>query len=336
LFHNLFRGVISYDAGRQKKDKEMKDDWDSVSSPANENAAWDAVSAPAPQKKKRAPIEVPVLRKIALFLGIVLLLALSGGSAFWIVRNHAISFPNPSDTATARIHATATAKANSASTAQVVATGEAYATSTAQAAATATTEEQIYNQATGGPPAFSDPLTDDTNSWGVLSTSWGGSCAFTAGAYHLALSQPHYWLWCVCASTGNLNNFAFQVQVNIVKGNDGGIVFSPAANDYYRAYVTTGTSSQGIPGGLYLLYRQEGSQYHTLRYGFSTAIQGGLNQANVVTIVVENGSFYFYDNGQFLISDSVSAFSNGTAGVGAQSDNLATDVIFSNVKIWTL
>ncbi len=320
----------------------MKDDWDSVSSPAEEDAAWDAVSSPAQEEMVRtavsasAPrnraghIEMPVLRKIALFSGVFLLLALSGGGVFWAVSNHTITFP-----AAANSPATATAAAGATALAQ----GKATATAQAGviATATATAAQQIYTQATSGTPVFDDPLSDDANNWGILSTSWGGSCAFTGGAYHLALSQPHYWLWCVCASTSNhLNNFAFQVQVNIVQGNDGGIVFSPAPNNYYKAYVTTGTSAQGIPGGLYLLYRQEGSGYHTLRYGFSRAIQTGLNQANIVTVIVDNGSFYFYDNGQLLITDSVNTFSNGSAGVSAQSDNLATDVIFSNVKLWAL
>ncbi len=327
----------------------MKDDWDLVSLPAEEDAAWNAVSIPAPQEPPDSPprqssppdtfmatrqeviapphMQAPALRKTVPFIALALLLVLGSFGGFLAVSRHAITFP-----ATANIPATATAGAGA-----TVIANPARATATAQAVATATAAQQIYTQATSGTPVFSDPLSDDTNNWGVLSTNWGGSCAFTGGAYHLALSQPHYWLWCVCASTSNnLNNFVFQVQVNIVRGNDGGIVFSPAQGDYYKAYVTTGTSAQGTPGGLYLLYRQEGSGYHTLRYGFSRAILTGPNQTNVVTIIVDNGSFYFYDNGQFLISDSVNAFSNGSAGVSAQSDSQATDVIFSNVKIWSV
>src|SRR5450755_1708076 len=234
-------------------------DWDSVSSATPTNSTpddWDSVSEPQPAPQPRLvppdnlvftapdPLSLPVappippepalyvedgflplppllrrrrrfsMNKLLLFSILAVLLVIGGSiGAFQGIRIY-----------NANIAATATVQAGATVSAQTNAT----ATATAQAVPTVTTEQQIYNQATSRTPAVDDPLSDDRNSWGVFTTAWGGQCAFTGGAYHLSLSKVGYWLVCTGGSMGVLKssvNFALQVQISIVQGNYGGIIF---------------------------------------------------------------------------------------------------------------
>jgi hypothetical protein len=272
----------------------VKDDWDSVSSPAEDTeSAWNAVSTPAPEKKRRAPIEAPLLKKTMLFLGVFLLLALSGGGAFWAVSNHAINFPNSSSAAT--------------------------------------TQAKIYNDATSGTPVFADSLDDNRNNWDQESNSGGNSCQITEGAYEAYVAELNAFVGCGGSQAiGKLNNnFALQVEIRVISGDYGGIVVGfPQSGDLE---IFTGT------GGDYILSRMgQDGKYHTFQSGSSAVIKSGFNQNNVFTIIANNGSLYLYVNSQFLTSAAVNYNGKGSFDFFAYSKNSATDVAFSNLKIWTL
>jgi len=117
--------------------------------------------------------------------------------------------------------------------------------------------------------------------------------------------------------------------VNIVKGNDGGVVFGSTPNSYYRAYIDS--------EGTYTLlqYTKSDNQTLTLQSGSSSAINTGLNQTNVITVIVNNSNFYFDVNNQYVTSDTLSNYSQGAVSLTAESVDQATDVVFSNLKAWT-
>ncbi len=345
------------------------DDWDSVSSDTPTDSKtddWDSVSAPQPSRNRRiildnlvladsiapeeeppaqekaeleqkphitpavlphqekskafprrqASISTPLLKKAAIFGGVVLLLLVSSFGVF-----QGISIHNASVSANASVTALTT---------------HMNATATAQAVPTVTTEQQIYNQATSGTPAVDDPLSDDRNSWGVFTTSWGGQCAFTGGAYHLSLSKVGYWLVCTGGSMGVLKssvNFALQVQISIVQGNYGGIIFGAdatpgGASNAYRIDIS--------PVGAYLLYQIKNKQSKVSQEGLDPAIKTGLNQPNVITIIVKNSNFYLYANSQFVISQKLTAYTPGEGDFEALSPDQPTDVAFSDMKIWSV
>jgi len=266
---------------------------------------------------------IPFLRKVALLVVVILLLAISGLVAFRVVSVH-----------NASVAATATANAGAIALAQgkATATAQARATATAQAVATATAEQQIYAQATSGTPALNDPLSDDRGSWGIFTTTWGGQCAFTGGAYHLSLKYSSYVLVCTSADMGTLTNsanFALQVQISIVQGNIGGFYFGNTQNNSYGVLVNS--------SGVYSLYQWTKSDgFHTFLSASNPAIKDGLNQVNMFTAIVNNGYLYLYANAQFITSSYLSAYNQGGGGLIAESPNQPTNVAFSNLKIWTL
>jgi hypothetical protein len=277
------------------------DDWDAISSPAEDTGAtdWDTVSSPVedagasaastplpqrPLKQVRPPVKLSISRRFVLLgLAGLVIVALAGG---------------------------------------------AFAIYHASRPSTAT----ILQQATSGTPAIDDPLSSENGDgdFGILNTTWGGACASIGGAYHLTLAYPVYWIWCVSREGGNhLNNFALQVQVNIEKGDGGGVVFGYTTNEFYRTYIRS--------NGTYALLENIQSnkkQTQVLRYNSSSAIPVGFNHVSVVTVVVNSGSFYLFVNGRYVTSDTLNDYEKGAIGLTAESLTQSTDVAFSNLKVW--
>src|SRR5437588_791231 len=88
-----------------------------------------------------------------------------------------------------------------------------------------------------GAPIINDPLQDNSQNynWDVTNLPSGGGCAFTGGAYHVSMPQKGYISPCFAQAT-NLSNFAYQIQMTIIKGDQGGIAFradSGKGNFYY-------------------------------------------------------------------------------------------------------
>jgi len=149
--------------------------------------------------------------RVILLIGLALLIIASGvaGIFFYVIPSNQV--------AAANAHATATTAArNAASTAEVNATGtantaslNATATTVAiNATGTATAYQNLYNSATSGTPALSDPLSDNSNGnvWneGTLSSS---ACVFAGGAYHASASHTNTFQTCDATST-DFSNFA--------------------------------------------------------------------------------------------------------------------------------
>ena len=296
------------------------DDWDAVSSPVEDTGAtdpWDAVSTPQPKrplKQVRQSVTLTISRRfVLLVLAGLLIAALASGIAFTVYRVSGIH--------TANVNATATAQAMA----------------TAHVSATATTLQKIlYIQATNGTPMIDDPLSNNNMgyAWGVLTLSFGGTCFFTGTDYHISIpNSGYYWMWCAGRNI-YLNNFAFQVQVSMTKPGDGGIVFGYTASGFYRMDL-------GSAGTFTLLqYTQNNNQTQTLLHGSNPAIKSGLNQVNVMTIIVNNSNLYFYVNSQFIMGANLSAYGlsykTGTFGFAAQNFGQPTEVVFTNLKVWSV
>src|SRR6266487_1869052 len=100
----------------------------------------------------------------------------------------------------------------------------AQATATAQVVATATALQNIYNQATSGSPDFSDPMTGSNAGNWEIGSNGQESCSFRRGAFHVVETRKNISLACLARNT-YFSNFAIQVKVTIIKGDEGGIVF---------------------------------------------------------------------------------------------------------------
>jgi hypothetical protein len=236
-------------------------------------------------------------------------------------------------TSTAQTNATANAQTTGTAVAQANATATVIAQGTQQANATATALQNIYTSATSGAPILNDPLTQqDNNNWEVDSKNGGGGCAFTGEAYHATMPQTGFFAPCY-AQSSNFSNFAFQVQMNIITGDRGGVIFR-ADSVNYKLYLFR--IAQDGSYNLFLYVDNNGSHARSLLQGNSPLIRTGRNQNNTLTVIARNASIYFYVNQQYLASISDNTYSSGAIGVFGDDQSNPTDVAFTNLKVWTL
>lgn len=232
---------------------------------------------------------------------------------------------------TVSAHATSTANAQASSTAvaQTNATSTANAQATAVVVATQTALQNIYSTATQGNPAINDSLVGNSNSnWDVDSAVGGGGCGFSSGAYHASLDAKGFYFPCVAENT-NVSNFAFQVNMTIVKGDAGGLLFRANRNSY-QFYALQVNSD----GSYNLFVSKDQSHNSNLLFGTSTAYKKG--QANLIAVVARGSNMYIYINKQYTGSVNDGTYASGQIGVLVDDHTNPTDVAYTNAQVWTL
>lgn len=256
---------------------------------------------------------------IALLIGLAFLIIV-GGMSFLLYSNWVT---------TNREHAAATA------TAQTNATNIAKANATARANATATFIASHYPFSNN--LVLEDPLSDNSkgNNWDVNTSSDGkAGCQFTGGTYHAVELDPRYSNDCVAKNT-TFSDFTYQVEMTIVKGDDGGIGFrlDQTSGTGYFVFIST-------QGG-YELDSYDGNSLKTLVSGTSAAFKTGLDQSNVIAVVARGNTFELYANGQFItrVVDNTYTYSQGQIGVLVSpfsNQGHPTEAAYSNAKVWKL
>jgi len=191
------------------------------------------------------------------------------------------------------------------------------------------TPQELYTRITSQKPAISDPL-DSINHSLFVSLSNPSRCGFTGSAYHASASAG--FISPCLAPAVSVSNFAFQAQMTIIKGNAGGLIFrlnfaAPSLNSYLFLIDHL--------GGYRLVALQNNNNVMQLASGVSSAVNVGLNQSNLLTVIARGHNFFLYVNKQYISSAGDNTFSSGVVGVFASGAN-ATDVVFSNVQVWKL
>jgi hypothetical protein len=224
-------------------------------------------------------------------------------------------------TANAQVTGTVQANANASATAQTAAT--------TQAIATTTLLQNIYNQATSGSPLLNEPLSENNvSNWDVGGGSLGGSCGFSAGAYHVIEPNKNYYLTCM-AENSNFSNFAFQVQVTIIQGDEGGLIFRATGAKFY----SFGINRQGL---FSFIVSKDNNPGKPLVFGPNTAINTSLNHPNLLTVIAHHSAIYLYINKQYVDTIKDTTYSAGQIGVYAADSTHYTDVAFNNAQVWQL
>jgi hypothetical protein len=214
---------------------------------------------------------------------------------------------------------------------QAIATAQSQATAQVQA----NTPQGIYSKATSGITIVNDPLNNSaTSSWNAYTQPNGnGKCDFIDGAYHIAESDTKHFLYCATGSI--LSNFAFQVQMTIVIGDSGGMVFRVDPNDAQSKLYQLLIDLQGNYN-LVAYTGKAANQVHLLQGGQIAAFKTGLDHANLITIIAQGNNFYLYVNKQFVTHSIDSAYISGEVGLAAADITSPTDVAFNDAKIWIL
>ena len=213
----------------------------------------------------------------------------------------------------------------------------------------ALTPQQIYNKYITETPSFSDPtLNNPDNLWTIS----GGlrSCSFTNGAYHAAADFANAYAICEAQGVALAPNFAFQVDVTIIQGDAGGLVFRSSgagAGGYIYTYCIT-TSCGRKQFGLYV--SSSGSttclgaqscnpdcQADPCSYSnYESIINANPGATNTLTVIVLGRIIYMYINRGFVGQVTDDHFSSGAIGVAAFDAASYTDVTFHNAKVWML
>jgi len=231
--------------------------------------------------------------------------------------------------ATARAWASATAKTSASTTANANLNGTATAF-IREATTTALVSENPYFSRSSM-LTLDDSLKNNSGSnWDNNTDHAGDACAFSNGAYHVTSLQQHFIYLCNARAT-DFSNFTYQVQMTIARGDAGGVAFrcdTTRGTDYIFTINTT---------GLYTLYNYTGnSTASVLTMGFTSAIKAGLNQPNLLAIVVYDHEISLYVNKHYINSVNNNVHSHGAIAVVAHNDQNPTEVIYGNAKVWTL
>ncbi len=260
--------------------------------------------------------------RVALLVGLALLILIGSLGFYNVIRTRTgqitISYAD----------ATATAQTKAANAVATLVQAN-YATATTQAIVAATVTAAIaynnYVQATSGTPVLDDPLRDNSKGNGWVE---GTCCRFSGGTYHVTMK---YGLQTSILYGPTFSNFAFQVQMTILKGGSGGILFrsNPKQVFGYRFVIR---SDQSPYGGSDLAYGF-GANQTLARF---PAITAHLNQAYLLTAIVRGRSISLYINKRLVMSVEDSSASSGNIGFLAGSDNNIADVMFRDAKIWVL
>jgi hypothetical protein len=189
------------------------------------------------------------------------------------------------------------------------------------------TPQSIYELATSKSPFLANSLSNSSSAlypWRE-GTDKIGTCIFTGGAYHNIEPTPGDNFH-ACSPPGvNLRDFVFQVQMTIVKGDAGGIIFR--LNSNFQHYM--------------FLINQDGSyelrvDFAIIAGGSSSAIKVGLHQSNLIAIVAQGNTFDLFVNKHYITSVNDSALSAGGIGTVAHAISKPTEVEFRNAMVWTL
>ena len=164
----------------------------------------------------------------------------------------------------------------------------------------------------------------DNANWDTYGNSKGG-CAFKDGAYHATISQGGTFTICNAENT-NVTDFSCQVQMTILGGDGGGLVFRNDAKSGSGYRLRIG------PDGAYDL----ASQHSTIVSSNSTAIKQGVNQVNTIKVVAIGSHISLYANGKLITTIQDTSATSGRIGLLAVDFNNNADVAFSNIQVTAL
>jgi hypothetical protein len=185
--------------------------------------------------------------------------------------------------------------------------------------------QSIYELATSRSPFLANSLSNNSAGYPwPEGTDKVGTCLFTGGAYHNIEPTPDYFHGCGPRGV-TLRDFVFQVQMTIVKGDAGGIIFRWNSNTQHYMF----------------LINQDGSyelrvDFTIIAGGLSSAINVGLNQSNLIAIVAHGNTLDLFVNKHYITSVNDTTLSEGGIGIVAHAISQSTEVEFRNAMVWTL
>lgn len=262
---------------------------------------------------------------VGIGIALVCVIVLAGGIDYLSIsqnrdRPKTTSNGSPSGTILAQTQNTATANANMQATATAIAQNNAQATASVIAA-----NPDPYSF--GGRIRLIDPLRDNSRGagWDEGSTDVG-TRSFNNGSYYVASPRPGYF------NDGFERNIIFQnfvaeVQMTIVQGDCGGILFraNPDVSEFYNWTV--------CQNGMWDLYA-----YFSRSNGEAPIEYGTFSPLNINTLAVaaSGSQIALYINGLQVREFTNTSFGAGNIGLIANNLKDSTLVAYNNLRVWTM
>jgi len=265
-----------------------------------------ATPSPLPTAEHQAQRGWKVSKGVVLLLSllVILLLGASIGAFLYLAK------PNiPGAQSTPQASSTTATQAGANTNATSTAIAQASATATAQA--TTNTIPTVVttppsNTLGSGTLALDDPLIDNSRGY-----SWeeglrdSGYCTFTGGAYHASIALSGYFHSCLALGK-DFGDFSYQVNITIVSGDYGGIVFrADRATTHFYYFLIDRSGNYNLKA-----YFDKNGDYNLIASGSSGAIDTSPNATNTLGVVAHGSSIHLYVNGQDIQSVNDATFTH--------------------------
>jgi hypothetical protein len=191
---------------------------------------------------------------------------------------------------------------------------------------------KLYDQVTSQTPDLTDSLTNPS---ATLWTNYQGSddgCAVQNDGLHAHMGELNHFVYCLASHIGFLDNFAFQVQMRVLSGDNGGLIFRVAnegASFYYFEMNESGTYRIFID-------KNVSASPTYLSSGRTEDVNPPPGQTNILTMIARGSTFDFYVNGQYITQVQDATYQTGDVGVIASDVGAPTEILYTNAKIWDL
>lgn len=194
-----------------------------------------------------------------------------------------------------------------------------------------------YIRATSGKSVLTDPLScQSASDW--LVGDWDDSkFFFSEGAFHLTVKKHPIYAPSIARAT-HFSDFAFQVEMTLITGDCGGIVFRSGvevANGYWfvigRDYARLFCAQKRLFSGKTLSF-EEG----LFDAGPCGPAMEVLNQAHLLTVVAKGSNIFLYINKHCVAQVQDNTAKSGKVGLMAISYRQDTHVQFRNIQVWDL
>lgn len=205
------------------------------------------------------------------------------------------------------------------------------AANAANSKATSAAAMQLYRQVMSKHPTFVESLANpDTTTW----TQWSQNSDCTVvknDGLHVHSVDNEQFYYCE-DFTSDYTDFAFQVRMQVLSGDKGGLVFrlDHSLHGFYSFVVS--------PTGSYAAWivKPGASSASGLVSGTTRAVYPRTNQADTLAVIAKGDIFDLYINQQFVTQFQDATFKHGRVGALADDEGNPTEVVYTNEQFWAL
>jgi hypothetical protein len=190
-------------------------------------------------------------------------------------------------------------------------------------------------------PLFYDPLDHYSSQWQTSSSDTNTICSTSVEkveALYASISSDNKKDWAMCyVPTATYTDFKYQVQLTILQGDYGGIVFRGTGvdNDSNFYYIAINSKGEYLFQKAFQNQVREQEQNQPIATGYTTAYRN--LESNKITVLVRGDSFQFLVNDKSVFTAHDSTFA-GAGYIGVIADNntsFKTAVLFSDATVWS-